>query len=387
MWESVTPAGRRVGGENINNDGWWLRRLAALVAAVVCAGALTGCAGTSTRTVTRPDSLGGPVPRASAAAKDTGITGIAATARTRPLIRAVRSLWSYEASSVPLWDPSVHIRRSKDHPEVVRVRFSHGTPEFAIVGVRLVSDQGYAQQGAAAVVFERSRKNWEQITDVQTRFSDDCRAGTPIEMRQLLCPNPWRKLRLKPTALPNPPYRVHLASSDLHRVDWSDATLPAQVCGASQPIRLSHKPTFVHSALWPWWATVQVSGAGKAVYGMLALGGSPQPVAAVGVMCSNAGGTADGQLRSSYVVFRAMGDSLRVVGILTPRQPLNPQTSHVPLLYGLRFNADRIIVKEAWYGPDDGTCCSSGRAVTTWRYVAGRLHANRTVVKREPRGE
>jgi hypothetical protein len=84
------------------------------------------------------------------------------------------------------------------------------------------------------------------------------------------------------------------------------------------------------------------------------------------------------------VVFKAVGRSLRVLGIVTPRQPLTADATHVPLVSIVRIGRGKIVASEAWYGRDDGTCCASGRARTIWSYRRGKLVPERTTVLRKP---
>ena len=78
------------------------------------------------------------------------------------------------------------------------------------------------------------------------------------------------------------------------------------------------------------------------------------------------------------------GAPLRVVAIVAPRQPLDPETSHVPLIGKVAIERGKVIVSEAWYGSHDGDCCASGRARTTWTYAAGKLRPTRTTILEKP---
>ena len=50
------------------------------------------------------------------------------------------------------------------------------------------------------------------------------------------------------------------------------------------------------------------------------LDGDGRDEAALSVVCANGGGTAGGQLAFSAVIFKAVGRSFRVIGIVTPPQ-------------------------------------------------------------------
>lgn len=176
----------------------------------------------------------------------------------------------------------------------------------------------------------------------------------------------------------------------LQAVGWPNETLPGAVCRASRPIRLhSHVAHIAHTGFGDVNSSgsdpdlVQVAAAYDVTYGRL---GGVGPAAAVDVGCANNGGTADGQLRFADVIFRGSAASVRPVGLITPRQPDRSKASHVPLLGKVKWVNGRVVVTESWYGPNDPTCCPSGRATSTWAYRAGTLTAVRTVITRRPAG-
>ena len=179
-------------------------------------------------------------------------------------------------------------------------------------------------------------------------------------------------------------------SLPLQAVGWPNETLPGTVCKSSRPIRLhNHVAQIAHTGFGDVNSfgsdpdLVRVAAAYDVTYGQL---GGVGPAAAVDVVCSNNGGTADGQIRSADVVFSGSATRVRVVGLITPRQPHSSNVSHVPLLGKVKWVHGRIVVAESWYGPNDPTCCASGRATTTWAYRTGKLTAVRTVVTRRPTG-
>ncbi|MGP0050827.1 MAG: hypothetical protein ACLPZR_18570 [Solirubrobacteraceae bacterium] len=176
----------------------------------------------------------------------------------------------------------------------------------------------------------------------------------------------------------------------LQAVGWQNETLPAAVCKASSPIRLhNHIAQISHTGFGDVNSfgsdadLVRVAAAYDVTYGQL---GSVGPAAAVDVVCSNNGGTADGQIRFADVVFSGSATSVRPLGLITPRQPHSSHMSHVPLLGKVKWVDGRIVVAEYWYGPNDPTCCASGRATTTWAYRTGTLTAVGTVVTKRPTG-
>jgi hypothetical protein len=168
----------------------------------------------------------------------------------------------------------------------------------------------------------------------------------------------------------------------LRAVDWGNAVIPASVCGAAQPIHLSNGQAVVDSTRWPDFPRVHVT-LGPVQYGNL--GGDAHQEAAVDIWCDNGGGTADGQLADTWVIFADDASSPRVIGALIPQQPPNPNTPHVPYFDGdLQMLPGRIITHELWYSPADGTCCPSGRATTVWTYSDDSLHATATTIDTQP---
>ena len=176
----------------------------------------------------------------------------------------------------------------------------------------------------------------------------------------------------------------------LQAVGWQNETLPGAACEADSPIRLNnHVAQISHTGFGDVNSSgsnrdlVQVAAANDVTYGQL---GGVGPAAAVDVVCSNNGGTADGQIRFAEVVFSGSATNARAVGLITPQQPYGAKVSHVPLLGKVKWVNGRIIVAEYWYGANDPTCCASGRATTTWAYRAGKLATVRTVVTKRPTG-
>jgi hypothetical protein len=168
---------------------------------------------------------------------------------------------------------------------------------------------------------------------------------------------------------------------DLHNVDWAEVTVPGSVCGATHSIRLHKSQAVVDSPRWPAWPHVTVdAGWNPVVYGNL--DGVGQDEAALVVDCNNGGGTADGVLTYAQVIFTNAGNSLRVIGVLTPQQPRKANT--LPTLLTVKIRRGKVIAREAWYGPNDGTCCPSGRATTVWTYAREALRAGAPTVTKTP---
>jgi hypothetical protein len=116
--------------------------------------------------------------------------------------------------------------------------------------------------------------------------------------------------------------------------------------------------------------------------------GSGLDVAALDVFCSNTGGTADGQIQDSWVIFTDTTGTLQTLATLTPQQR-STTGDHVPIFTaepgGIEIQPGKITVKEGWYGPNDDTCCPTGLATTVWTFANGRF-APSTTVQVNPKG-
>ncbi len=169
----------------------------------------------------------------------------------------------------------------------------------------------------------------------------------------------------------------------LQAVNWADSGLPGAVCKASKEIVLkNHTATLSKTGFGNVDShgdpdQVIVYGAGDVEYGTV--GAAKEPAAAIDVMCSNNGGTADGQLRSARVMFGGQVGATKLLGIITPQHP-SARDQHVPLLGKVTFSGGDLTVREYFYGANDPTCCASGRATTTWELSKGKLKAINTVV-------
>jgi hypothetical protein len=166
----------------------------------------------------------------------------------------------------------------------------------------------------------------------------------------------------------------------LVRTTWGAVSIPGSICGASQPIELRKGTAVVSSSRWPRVPKVTViSGWDGVSYGDL--DGDGRDEAALGVSCTNGGGTAGGALSYARVVFGGTARSPRVIGVVTPQQRQSRRT--LPTLLQVELDAGRISAREAWYSPKDGTCCPSGMSKTTWRFSSDQgLSPARTVVTR-----
>lgn len=167
----------------------------------------------------------------------------------------------------------------------------------------------------------------------------------------------------------------------IQSVNWPDIEVPGSVCKSAEPIELHAGTATIATPAGLNAGTPQVViSESKVEYGDL--NGSGQDDAAVNLWCANTGGTADGQLMDSWVIYTAETGTLGVVGILVPQQPASPNLPHVAYFDtdpgGLAMQPGTITVKEVWYGPNDPTCCPSIMASTKWTFAHGALKATGT---------
>jgi hypothetical protein len=168
----------------------------------------------------------------------------------------------------------------------------------------------------------------------------------------------------------------------VHSVDWGRVTIPGAVCAAPHAITLRDGKATIA-------APSGVSGdrphvlveSSKVRYGSLT--GSSGREAALNVSCSSTGGTADGQLADSWVIYSTAGGSLRQIGTLVPQQPSSSSPPPVPYFDhgadGITMQRGDVTVHEVWYRTDDATCCPSITATTVWRYAHGAFAPVSTV--------
>jgi hypothetical protein len=166
---------------------------------------------------------------------------------------------------------------------------------------------------------------------------------------------------------------------DLHKVNWTNTTLPGSVCGSSQPIQLHERQAVIRSARWPKAPVHVYAGVTPVVYGDLDRDGTDE--AALYVDCNNGSGTAAGVLAYAQIIFTAGPRTPHAIAVITPRQQ-NPRQSAT--LVHVTIRPGKVIAHESWYGPHDGTCCPTGRATTVWTYAYGTLIPSSTVVTKRP---
>lgn len=186
-------------------------------------------------------------------------------------------------------------------------------------------------------------------------------------------------------------------TQSLRSVSWPSVTVPASVCpGLSQVVKLTPFTMTVTSGTIGS-ATIPAPAGHrfgtpddliqeyKTFYGSL---GPGENVAALLVWCSNTGGTADGQIENSLVIYSWVSGQLTVLSTLTPQQQ-SGDGSHAPyfdgLAGGITISNGSITAKELFSGPQDAVCCPSGRATTVWKFN-GHSFSPTTTVQVQPEG-
>jgi hypothetical protein len=178
---------------------------------------------------------------------------------------------------------------------------------------------------------------------------------------------------LTATALTTTGSAAQAAPARTSSVNWSDVTIPGQLCKVNGPIKLHNGKAFVRH-----------SGFGVALDVLMTnvtrgnLGHGLQ-VAALQVWCDNTGGTADGQLAEGIVVENSPAGHPHLLGTLTPQLKGNPML-HIPFIAVNHIESTgHVAITEFFYDSANPTCCPSGRAATLWKwtgrtFIPGRTH-------------
>ena len=194
-------------------------------------------------------------------------------------------------------------------------------------------------------------------------------------------PTPSTSVTPSPSSISTPaPGSGSLVGIDLHQADLKDVTVPGSACLQSHPLRLRDGKVRIQDSR----GYASASGPATRYFN---LSEWPQTVtyghfeapnvsdAAVPLLCDNNGGTADGDLLYSLAIFSGRSGAPRLLGLVTPRQqpPNEPATILGNSRQDVRMQVGRLTVREYFYGPNDATCCPSGRATTNWGYRNGKL--------------
>ena len=176
---------------------------------------------------------------------------------------------------------------------------------------------------------------------------------------------------------------------DLRTVDWDNVVVPGRSCLHAHGVRLHNGkallPDNTHgNPIQPGSNGVRYDRLGLAnpvIYGDFE--GDGHDDAAVPLLCSNNGGTADGDILWSVAVYTGKTGKPTVLGLITPRQQLKNVLPTLLSTPAIRPGA--ITVHESWYGPNDMTCCPQGSATARWSLSAGRIVPIATKVTAYPK--
>ena len=178
---------------------------------------------------------------------------------------------------------------------------------------------------------------------------------------------------LAATALTTTGSAAQAAPARTSGVNWSDVTIPGQLCKVSGPIELHNGKAFVRHSGFGMALDVLMTNVTRG-----SLGHGLQ-VAALQVWCYNTGGTADGQLAEGILVFDSPGGHPHLLGTLTPQLKGNPML-HIPFIVVNHIESTgHVAITEFFYDSANPTCCPSGRASTLWKwtgrsFIPGRTH-------------
>jgi hypothetical protein len=178
---------------------------------------------------------------------------------------------------------------------------------------------------------------------------------------------------LTATALTTTGSAAHAAPARPSSVNWSDVTIPGQLCKVNGPIKLHNGKAFVRHSGFGMALDVFMTNVtrGSLRHGL--------QVAALQVWCDNTGGTADGQLAEGILVFDSPGGHPHLLGTLTPQLKGNP-VLHIPFVVVNHIESTgHVAITEFFYNSANPTCCPSGRATTLWKwtgrsFIPGRTH-------------
>ena len=177
---------------------------------------------------------------------------------------------------------------------------------------------------------------------------------------------------LAATALTTTGGAAQAAPARTSGVNWSDVTIPGQLCKVSGPIKLHNGKAFVRHSGFGMALDVFMTNVTRG-----SLGHGLQ-VAALQVWCDNTGGTADGQLAEGILVFDSPGGHPHLLGTLTPQLKGNP-TLHIPFVVVNHIETSgHVAVTEFFYNQPDPTCCPAGRAITLWKWTGHKFIPGRT---------
>ncbi len=177
-------------------------------------------------------------------------------------------------------------------------------------------------------------------------------------------------------------------SLDLHTVDWSNIAVPGASCFRAHDIRLHNGRALLRDDTR---GNPTKPGSNGVRYDDLELGrvtygdfdGDGHDDAAVPLDCNNNGGTADGLLLDSFAVYSGHTGKPTYLGLITPQHQPKHVLPTLPNIASIRPGT--IVVSEYWYGPNDMTCCPSGRATTRWSLSAGKIVLVATRVTASPK--
>ena len=159
---------------------------------------------------------------------------------------------------------------------------------------------------------------------------------------------------LAATALTTTGSAAQAAPARTSGVNWSDVTIPGQLCKVNGPIKLHNGKAFVRHSGFGMALDVLMTNVTRG-----SLGHGLQ-VAALQVWCDNTGGTADGQLAEGIMVFDSPGGHPHLLGTLTPQLKGNPML-HIPFIVVNHIETSgHVAVTEFFYNQPDPTCCPAG---------------------------
>lgn len=175
--------------------------------------------------------------------------------------------------------------------------------------------------------------------------------------------------------------------SGIRDVDWTRVTIPATVCKTIKPVALHGGSGSGMSDFWPGQTKserIGVAAPTPPTIDEVAVDGTE--AATLLVNCNNGNGMIAGVIAYRLVVFEMTNGALRLRATIAPVIQMSyGRNATIPDLLRIE-SGSRFIIAESFYGSEEGSCCPSGRAISTWRMTKAGLKHVRTVVTKLPYG-
>ncbi|MDQ2847892.1 MAG: S53 family peptidase [Actinomycetota bacterium] len=168
---------------------------------------------------------------------------------------------------------------------------------------------------------------------------------------------------------------VPTSYTDLHTIDWANATVPADACGTPGPIRLHNGKANATSDRFPGFTTVVVYVAAPVSVGTgISFGdldGAGHDDAALSVVCDTGGFTGGSTLANILVIYSGVG-GVHPISVL---HTILPATNQAPYFQpgSIQLSRGQVHAVEAGYAPADPPPAPSLSRNDTWTWDGTRF--------------